>query len=124
MANQVAESTHEVSQLLVHWQQGDQTALDSLVPLVDGELRKIARRHLSKQANHASLESRVLVLELYLKMPQLKNVHWEGPDHFLCAMSHLMRQVLIDHAPAGTPRSGRALRFHSMRAWVLLNRLT
>jgi len=94
----VAESTHEVSQLLAHWQQGDVAALDSLIPLVYGELRKIARRHLRGQDNHPSLESRALVHELYLKMPHLKNVHWEGRGHFFCVMSHLMRQVLVDHA--------------------------
>lgn len=94
----MAESTHQVSQLLASWQQGDQNALDALVPLVYGELRKIARRHLWGQATNISLESRVLVHELYLKLPQLKEVHWKGRSHFLCVMSHLMRQVLIDRA--------------------------
>jgi RNA polymerase sigma factor (TIGR02999 family) len=92
------QSTHQVSQLLADWQQGDQAALDSLVPLVYAELRKIARRHLWRQGNNLSLESRVLVHELYLKLPQLKDVHWEGRAHFLCVMSHLMRQVLTDRA--------------------------
>jgi RNA polymerase sigma factor (TIGR02999 family) len=94
----VPESTHQVSQLLADWQQGDQRALDSLVPLVYGELRKIARRHLWRQGTNISIESRVLVHELYLKLPQLKDVHWNGRGHFLCVMSHLMRQVLIDRA--------------------------
>ena len=92
------ESTHQVSQLLASWQQGDQSALDTLVPLVYGELRKIARRHLWHQRTNISIESRVLVHELYLKLPQLKEVHWSGRAHFLCVMSHLMRQVLIDRA--------------------------
>jgi RNA polymerase sigma factor (TIGR02999 family) len=94
----VPESTHQVSQLLVNWQQGDPAALDSLMPLVYDELRRIARRHLHHQSHHISVESRVLVHELYLKIPSLKNLHWEGRTHFLCVMSHLMRQVLVDHA--------------------------
>jgi RNA polymerase sigma factor (TIGR02999 family) len=94
----VPESTHQVSQLLADWQQGDQAALESLVPLVYAELRKIAHRHLRRQGSNPSLESRSLVHELYLKIPTLKNVHWEGQSHFLCVMSHLMRQVLVDHA--------------------------
>jgi RNA polymerase sigma factor (TIGR02999 family) len=94
----VPETTHQVSQLLANWQQGDQAALDSLVPLVYGELRKIARRHLRRQEHNISIESRVLVHELYLKLPHLKDMHWEGRGHFLCVMSHLMRQVLVDRA--------------------------
>jgi RNA polymerase sigma factor (TIGR02999 family) len=96
----VPDSTHEVSHLLADWQRGDQAALDSLVPLVYAELRKIARRHLWRQDTNISLESRALVHELYLKLPQLKDVHWEGHSHFLCVMSHLMRQVLTDRARA------------------------
>jgi RNA polymerase sigma factor (TIGR02999 family) len=94
----VSESTHQVSRLLADWQQGDQAALESLVPLVYTELRKIAHRHLRRQGENPSLESRSLVHELYLKIPHLKNVHWDGRSHFLCVMSHLMRQVLVDHA--------------------------
>jgi RNA polymerase sigma factor (TIGR02999 family) len=94
----VPESTHQVSHLLANWQQGDQAALESLVPLVYSELRKIAHRQLRRQGPNPSLESRSLVHELYLKIPNLKNVHWEGRTHFLCVMSHLMRQVLVDHA--------------------------
>jgi RNA polymerase sigma factor (TIGR02999 family) len=94
----VPESTHQVSQLLADWQRGDQGALESLVPLVYSELRKIARRQLQRQGQNPSLESRALVHELYLKIPNLRDVHWEGRTHFLCVMAHLMRQVLVDHA--------------------------
>ena len=94
----MADSTHQVSHLLADWQHGDRTALDSLLPLVYGELRRIARRHLRRQDSSISLESRALVHELYLKLPQLKDLHWDGRAHFLCVMSHLMRQVLTDHA--------------------------
>ena len=94
----MAQSTHQVSHLLADWQRGDQAALDSLLPLVYGELRNIARRHLRRQDGNISLESRALVHELYLKRPQLRKLHWEGRAHFLCVMSHLMRQVLTDRA--------------------------
>jgi RNA polymerase sigma factor (TIGR02999 family) len=94
----VPESTHEVSQLLANWQEGDPAALESLMPLVYAELRKIAHRHLLRQGHNPSLESRALVNELYLKIPHLQRVHWEGRTHFLCVMSHLMRQVLVDYA--------------------------
>jgi RNA polymerase sigma factor (TIGR02999 family) len=92
----VPDSTHQVTRLLADWQQGDQAALECLVPLVYAELRKIAHRHLRRQGSNPSLESRSLVHELYLKIPNLKNLHWEGQNHFLCVMSHLMRQVLVD----------------------------
>jgi RNA polymerase sigma factor (TIGR02999 family) len=94
----VTEAAHQVSELLAHWQQGDETAVDALMPLVYEELRLIAHRHLQHQGQNPSLESRALVNELYLKIPNLKNLHWNGRTHFLCVMSHLMRQVLVDHA--------------------------
>ena len=96
----VPESTHHVSQLLDDWQQGDAKALDSLMPLVYNELSKIAHHHLQRQGPNPSLESRALVHELYFKIPHLRNVHWQGRSHFLCVMSHLMRQVLVDRARA------------------------
>jgi RNA polymerase sigma factor (TIGR02999 family) len=94
----VTEAAHEVSQLLANWQQGDENAVAALMPLVYDELRLIAHRHLQHQGAHPSLESRLLVHELYLKIPRLENVRWNGRTHFLCVMSHLMRQVLVDHA--------------------------
>jgi RNA polymerase sigma factor (TIGR02999 family) len=109
----VPQSTHQVSLLLADWQRGDRAALDALVPLVYGELRKIARRHLRRQDGNVSLESRALVHELYLKLPQLKNVHWEGRTHFLCVMSHLMRQVLTDSA-----RSRNAAKRDAVTVWL------
>jgi RNA polymerase sigma factor (TIGR02999 family) len=94
----LTESTHQVSELLAHWQGGDQKAVDALMPLVYEELRLIAHRHLQHQDHTPSLESRALVNELYLKIPNLRNLRWNGRTHFLCVMSHLMRQVLVDHA--------------------------
>ena len=104
------ESTHQVSQLLLNWQQGDPAALESLVPLVYDELRRIAHRQLRRKNHNPSLESRALVHELYLKIPSLRNLHWEGRTHFLCVMSHLMRQVLVDH-----DRSRRAAKRDGIR---------
>lgn len=94
----VTESAHQVSELLAHWQQGDEKAVAALMPLVYDELRRIAHHHLQRQGQHPSLESRALVHELYLKIPHLENLRWNGHTHFLCVMSHLMRQVLVDHA--------------------------
>lgn len=94
----MTEAALQVSQLLANWQQGDKDAVAALMPLVYDELRLIAHRHLQGQGHHPSLESRALVHELYLKIPHLQNLRWHGRTHFLCVMSHLMRQVLVDHA--------------------------
>lgn len=94
----MSESSHAITELLARWQEGDQQALDALTPLVYAELRKIAHHHLQRQGRNPSLESRELVHELYLKIPHLEQLHWEDRKHFLCVMSHLMRQVLVDHA--------------------------
>ena len=87
-----------VPSLLAKWRQGDQAALDELLPLLYQELRSIARRHLhAERANH-TLESRALVHEAYLRLSQGGPPDVENRSHFLAILSRIMRHVLVDHA--------------------------
>jgi RNA polymerase sigma factor (TIGR02999 family) len=90
--------THEVTLLLRAWREGDEKALDALIPLVHDELRRIARRCLyGERANH-SVQATELVNEAFLRLVDVQHVDWQNRTHFLAMSARLMRRVLVDHA--------------------------
>jgi RNA polymerase sigma factor (TIGR02999 family) len=105
-------SSARVSVLLANWGHGDQEAREALVPLVYGELRRIARHHLWHERPDHSLESAALVHEAYLRLVQQQPPEWQNRAHFFGVAAQLMRQILVDHARhrraakrgAGVPR--------------------
>jgi RNA polymerase sigma-70 factor (ECF subfamily) len=90
--------THQISQLLVDWSNGDQSALDKLMPLVYDELRRLARRFMSSERPDHTLQTTALVHEAYLRLVGSGGEPWEGRKHFFAVAARVMRQVLIDHA--------------------------
>ena len=75
--------THEVTVLLRAWREGDETALDALMPLVHDELRRIASRCLhGERANH-SVQATELVNEAFLRLVDVQQVDWQNRTHFL-----------------------------------------
>jgi RNA polymerase sigma factor (TIGR02999 family) len=89
-----------VTQLLVNWASGDQRALNELMPLVYGELRRLAERHLRGERPHHTLQRTALVHEAYLRLINQKDVSWQSRAQFIGLASQLMRRILIDHARA------------------------
>jgi RNA polymerase sigma factor (TIGR02999 family) len=87
-----------VTRLLVEWQNGDQKALDSLIPLVYQELRSIAGRYLSRESPSHTLQSTALVHEAYFKLIGQRRVRWQNRAHFFGIAAQMMRRILIDHA--------------------------
>jgi RNA polymerase sigma factor (TIGR02999 family) len=87
-----------VTRLLVEWQNGDQKALDSLIPLVYQELRAIAGRYLSRESPSHTLQSTALVHEAYFKLIGQRRVRWQNRAHFFGIAAQMMRRILIDHA--------------------------
>ena len=88
----------QVSLLLQEWRSGDRKALDSLLPLVYKELRRVAHfQLLSERPNH-TLQSTALVNEAYLRLIGLKPPQWESRTHFFAVAAQLMRQILVDYA--------------------------
>ncbi len=86
-----------ITELLVRWREGDAEAFNSLIPLVYGELRKLARLHLSHERGEHTLQSTALVNEVYLRLLG-QGLAVENRTHFFAVSSHLMRQILVDHA--------------------------
>ena len=93
-----AQSTHEVTQLLIAWKEGDQSALEQLVPLVHAELHRLARRYLVQERPGHPLQPTALVNEAYLRLIEWKNVEWKNRAHFFGVSAQLMRRILVDFA--------------------------
>lgn len=93
-------STHEITQLLHDWHDGDQAALDRLVPLVYDELRRISKAYLRRQAPGQTLQTAALINEAYLQMVNLPEIDWQNRVHFFGVAARVMRHILIDRARA------------------------
>jgi RNA polymerase sigma factor (TIGR02999 family) len=94
----VAPSSKEVTRLLVDWGNGDQAALDELIPLVYDELRRMARRYMRRESQGHTLQTSALVNEAYLRLVDQKSVQWQNRAHFFGVAAQLMRRILVDHA--------------------------
>lgn len=92
--------THDVTALLIEWRGGDAAAIDRLVPLVHGELRRIAKRHMAGERPDHMLQATALVNEVYLKLIDIRRVQWQDRAHFFAVAARLMRRVLVDFARA------------------------
>ncbi len=92
------ENSAQVSKLLVNWGMGDQQARDALIPLIYGELRRVARRHLGHERRDHTLQSAALVNEAYLRMVRQEPPHWQNRAHFFGVAAQMMRHILVDHA--------------------------
>lgn len=106
--------THEVTQLLTDWRNGDQNALDKLMPIVYDELRRLARHYMNRERPGHTLQTTALVNEAYLRLNGQKNMNidWQNRSHFFGIAARVMRQILVDHARshAYAKRGGGAIK--------------
>ena len=91
---------NDVTQLLKAWRGGDERALEQLAPVVESELRRLARLQLSKESPGHLLQPTALVNELYLRLIDWNAVDWQDRSHFFAVASKIMRRVLVNHAVA------------------------
>ena len=93
-----APHPHDVTQLLVAWSHGDQTALDQLVQLVYDELHRKAHYYMRQERSDHSLQTTALVNEVYVRLVDSKAVTFNDRAHFLAVCANTMRRILVDHA--------------------------
>lgn len=93
-------STPPPGELFRLWRSGDEEALHRLLPLVYEELRRVARRHLRSERPDHTLQTTALIHEAYLRLIDQGAVEARDHSHFVALTSHLMRQILVDHARA------------------------
>lgn len=92
------ENPHDVTQLLLKWSQGEQGAMEELLPLVYRELHKIAHRYLNKERGEHTLQTTALVHEAYIKLIDQNRVQWQNRAHFFGIAAQAMRRILVDNA--------------------------
>jgi RNA polymerase sigma factor (TIGR02999 family) len=91
-------SPKQVTELLLRWKHGDQKSLQDLLPLVYGELRRLAQHHLRGERSDHTLQSTALVHEAYLRLVKWSSLPAESRGHFFALASQLMREILVDYA--------------------------
>jgi RNA polymerase sigma factor (TIGR02999 family) len=96
--NDPSPSAEEVTGLLLAWAAGDRAALDRLVPLVEGELHRMAHRYLRRERVGHTLQTTALVNEAYLRLVHKREGRWQNRAHFFAISATVMRRILIDHA--------------------------
>lgn len=104
----------EVSQLLQAWSDGDQSALDRLVPLVYAELRRLASHHMRRERPGHSLQTTALVNEAYLRLTDYTRMQWQGRAHFFAVAAQAMRRIWSSTPAAASTSSPAAGRSRSL----------
>lgn len=91
-------SQQNVTQYLVEWNEGNPDALDKLMPLVYGELRRLARGYLRRERPGHTLQPTALVHEAFLRLIDQNAVRWQNRAHFFGIAAQMMRRILVNHA--------------------------
>lgn len=89
---------NDVTELLIRWNAGDESALDALMPVVYRELQQIAHRYLRRESPDHTLQTTALVNEAYLKLIEQRNANWQNRAHFFAVAAQAMRRILVDYA--------------------------
>ena len=87
-----------ITQLLIKWSDGDHGALEELMPLVYGELRRLARSYLRRERPDHTLQPTALVHEAYLRLIDQRRANWQNRSQFFGIAAQMMRRILVDHA--------------------------
>ena len=90
--------SHGITELLIQWSDGDESALNQLMPLVERELRRLARNFMGKENPGHTLQATALVNETYLKLVDQKRAKWQNRAHFFAIAAQIMRRILLDYA--------------------------
>ena len=88
----------EVSQLLRDWSNGDQAALDKVMPVVYQELHRMAHHYMRKERAGHTLQTTALVNEAYLRLADYKRMRWQSRAHFFAVAAQVMRRILVEQA--------------------------
>ena len=95
-----ATSPEAVTTLLRAWSDGDDGALEQLLPLVEAELRRLARTYMGRERREHTLQTTALVNEAFVRLIDARRVRWQDRAQFIGISARLMRRVLVDHARA------------------------
>src|SRR5258706_5823369 len=97
-------SPNSITQLLVQWRDGDETALDRLMPLVYDEMRRMAHQYMRRERAGHTLQTTDLINDAYLRLVDHKGMRWQNRAHFYAVAAQAMRRILVDHARINNAR--------------------
>ena len=89
---------NEITQLLRAWSDGDPDALEKLMPVVYGELHRLAHRYMAYERTGHTLQASALVNEAYVRLADVKRMNWQNRAQFFAVSARLMRRILVDFA--------------------------
>jgi RNA polymerase sigma-70 factor (ECF subfamily) len=98
METRTSPEVFETTRLLKAWSEGDETALERLVPLVDAEMRRLARHYLRQERPGHILQTTALINEAWIRLINWPDASWQNRAHFIGLAARLMRRVLVDEA--------------------------
>ena len=96
--NLIPKDSGNVTNLLLDWSKGDQSALERLMPIIYEDLLRLARARLSRENRECTLQPTALVHESYLRLADETKLQWQNRAHFYAIAANTMRRVLIDYA--------------------------
>ena len=98
MREAVEKGVMDATELLRAWNEGDESALNHLVPLIEQELHRLARAYMHRERQGHTLQATALVNEVFLRLANGSTPEWRNRAHFVGIAARLMRRVLVDHA--------------------------
>ena len=111
-----------VTKLIRAWSDGDDGALERLMPIVEAELRRLARGYMRRERRDHTLQVTALINEAFLRLTSARHLRWQDRAHFLGISARLMRRVLVDHARArGYQKRGGDVRRVALDETVLVS---
>lgn len=99
-------NSHEITELLQAWSQGNSEALAKLIPLVDRELKKIARAYMRKERPGHILQTTALVDEALIRLIRAEKINWDNRKQFYALIARRMRQILVEYARKQITKGG------------------
>ena len=93
-----APGEYDITRLLLAWSEGDDDALGKLAPLVEAELKRLARHYLRGERPGHTLQPTALINEAYLRLLDWRKASWQNRAHFMGIAANMMRRILVDHA--------------------------
>ncbi|HEV8137931.1 MAG TPA: sigma-70 family RNA polymerase sigma factor [Pyrinomonadaceae bacterium] len=94
----MTDSSYDITALLVDWSNGDQSALEKLLPLVERELHRLAHSYMRRESPDHTLQTTALVNEAYLRLIDQKKTRWQNRAHFFGIAAKIMRRILLNWA--------------------------
>lgn len=88
----------EITQLLIAWKSGEAEAVEKLLPLVETELRRLARSYMRREKKNHTLQTTALINEAYLKLIEASGINWQNRAQFFGISAKIMRRILLNYA--------------------------